>query len=405
MSIDLTPSAADIKAAQDALAHAEGESIRVPANPIHKQIIYVLGIILTVLCLSWAANVAYYFGTAFYQEQFLATILGLALALAFNAVNRHGKPHAEFSPIDFALGALGLGAAIWTAVGWEYLLQDVSYRTPEVLVLSAIILLLVLEALRRCTGWGLLSVVVGFFLYATVAHLMPDALRGKPQNPEALLVYLAFDPSALYGAPLVVGATIVIMFIWLGDLLIASGGGEFFKDIAVALMGRKRAGPAKICVVGSALFGTISGSAVSNVAGGVFTILMMKRSGTPRATPARSGGRPDWRPAHAAGDGCRIPDGRVHRDAVFHDCTARLFLRCLLPGLYAVDLIAGRQFGPQRSSRRPRRSCAKVGISVRSPFSSSPCSLGSSPEVAAISSSLVFVASCSVATRKTTDDR
>ena len=70
------------------------------------------------------------------------------------------------------------------------------------------------------------------------------------------------------------------MFIWLGDLLIRSGGGEFFKDIAVALMGRKRAGPAKICVVGSALFGTISGSAVSNVASvGVFTIPMMKRSG------------------------------------------------------------------------------------------------------------------------------
>ena len=109
---------------------------------------------------------------------------------------------------------------------------------------------------------------------------MPEAIRGKPQIPEALLVYLAFDPSALYGTPLVVGTTIVIMFIWLGDLLIASGGGEFFKDIAVAMMGRKRAGPAKICVVGSALFGTISGSAVSNVASvGVFTIPMMKRAG------------------------------------------------------------------------------------------------------------------------------
>jgi TRAP transporter 4TM/12TM fusion protein len=138
----------------------------------------------------------------------------------------------------------------------------------------------VLEGLRRATGWGLLSVVLGFFAYSTIAHLMPEALRGKPQNPEGLLVYLAFDPSALYGTPLVVGATIVIMFIWLGDLLIRSGGGEFFRDIAVAMMGRKRAGPAKICVVGSGLFGMISGSAVSNVASvGVFTIPMMKRAG------------------------------------------------------------------------------------------------------------------------------
>jgi TRAP transporter 4TM/12TM fusion protein len=158
--------------------------------------------------------------------------------------------------------------------------MDVSYRTPETLVLSA-----------SCWSWcwrgcaaplaGACSASsFGFFAYATIAHLMPESLRGKPQNPEALLVYLAFDPSALYGTPLVVGSTIVIMFIWLGDLLLRSGGGDFFKDIAVAMMGRKRAGPAKICVVGSALFGMISGSAVSNVVSvGVFTIPMMKRTG------------------------------------------------------------------------------------------------------------------------------
>ena len=75
----------------------------------------MIGAVLTVLCLGWAVNVPYYFGTAFYQEQFLATVLGLALALAFNAVDWHGKPHAKFSPVDLALGALGLGAALWTA--------------------------------------------------------------------------------------------------------------------------------------------------------------------------------------------------------------------------------------------------------------------------------------------------
>ena len=274
------PTPEEIKAAQDVLAKAEGESVREPTHPLHKHLVYGLGVLLTVICLGWVANVPYYFGTAFYQEQFLATVLGLALALAFNAVDWRGTPHARFAPFDFALGRVGLGAALWIAVRWDELLQDVSYRTPETLILSAIMLLLVLEGLRRCTGWGLLSVVLGFFFYATVAHLMPDAIRGKPQNPEGLLVYLAFDPSALYGSPIVVGATIVIMFVWLGEMLIRAGGGEFFKDIAVALMGRKRGGPAKICVVGSALFGMISGSAVSNVASvGVFTIPMMKRTG------------------------------------------------------------------------------------------------------------------------------
>jgi TRAP transporter 4TM/12TM fusion protein len=280
MSTDRPASNADIEAAQDALAQAEGESVRVPANAVHKRLVIVFGVAVTAVCLGWVGQVPYYFGTAFYQEQFLATVLGLALALVFNALDRHGKPHATFAPIDMTLGLIGLCAAAWIAWRWDILLMDVSYRTPETLILSGIMMVLVLEGLRRATGWGLLSVVFGFFLYATIAHLMPEALRGKPQDPEALLVYLAFDPSALYGTPIVVGSTIVIMFIWLGDLLIRSGGGEFFRDIAMALMGRKRAGPAKICVVGSALFGMISGSAVSNVASvGVFTIPMMKRAG------------------------------------------------------------------------------------------------------------------------------
>ena len=280
MSTSIEPTADEIKAAQDALAHAEGESVREPADPIHRLLVRWLGIVLTLMCLSWAANVPYYLGTAFYLEQFLSVSLGTAIALAYNAVDRHGKPHGRFSPVDAALGFLGLGATIWTAIRWDDLLQDVSYRTPETLILSVIMVVLILEGLRRCTGWGLLSVIFGFFVYAMFAHLMPEAIRGKPQEPEALLIYLAFDPSALYGSPLVVGSTIVIMFVWLGEVLIRSGGGEFFKDIAVAAMGRKRGGPAKICVVGSALFGMISGSAVSNVASvGVFTIPMMKRTG------------------------------------------------------------------------------------------------------------------------------
>jgi len=280
MSTDRQASSADIEAAQNAIAHAEGESVRMPTDATHKWLVAVFGVALTGICLAWVGQIPYYFGTAFYQEQFLASVLGLALALVYNALDHRGKPHVRFSPVDMVLGLIGLCTAAWIAFRWDILLMDVSYRTPETLVLSGIMLVLVLEGLRRATGWGLLSVVFGFFLYATVAHLMPEALRGKPQDPQALLVYLAFDPSALYGTPIVVGSTIVIMFIWLGDLLVRSGGGEFFKDIALAMMGRKRAGPAKICVVGSALFGMISGSAVSNVASvGVFTIPMMKRTG------------------------------------------------------------------------------------------------------------------------------
>jgi TRAP transporter 4TM/12TM fusion protein len=269
-----------IAAAADALAHGEGESVQEPSDPVHRRLTHILGAALTATCLAWAGELPYHLRLELYREQFLAVVLGLGLALAFVALSWRGKPHARLSPVDLGLAAVALGAGVWIAVGYEHLLQDVSYRTPEIMALSAVVVLAVLEGLRRCTGWALLGVVLGFLAYALMAHLMPLALRGKAQSPEALLVYLGFDPSAVFGTPLVVGTTIVIMFLWLGEVLIRSGGGDFFKDIAMAAMGRRRGGPAKICVVGSGLFGMISGSAVSSVAAvGVFTIPMMKRTG------------------------------------------------------------------------------------------------------------------------------
>ncbi len=167
-----------------------------------------------------------------------------------------------------------------------------------------------------------------------------------------------------------VGSTIVIMFIWLGDLLIRSGGGEFFKDIAVALMGRKRAGPAKICVVGSALFGTISGSAVSNVASvGVFTIPMMKRTGY----SARDAGAIE---AVGSTGGQLMPPvmgAAAFLMAEFIEVPyAEVALAAAIPavlyyfGLYAqVDLIAGKGKFERLNETIPLvpRCCATAGIS------------------------------------------
>ena len=90
------------------------------------------------------------------------------------------------------------------------------------------------------------------------------------------------DVNGILGLPLAVAATIVIAFLIFGHLLNASGGSRFFTEIAMLSMGRFRGGPAKIAVVGSALFGSVSGSAVANVvATGVVTIPMIKRSGYP----------------------------------------------------------------------------------------------------------------------------
>jgi TRAP transporter 4TM/12TM fusion protein len=243
-----------------------------------------LGATLTVVCVAWALNVASYLGFAFYTEQVLVLTLGLAVGVVFLSFSWRGTPHAGPVPwIDALLGTLAVAIGCWISFQYQRLLDDVPYYTPEIVALSVLIVPLVLEALRRCTGWALLLVVIAFMGYALIAHLAPLAVRGRPAELVPLLTYLAFDTNAMLGSPLKVGVEVVILFLWMGDALIRAGGGEFFIDLAKSLLGRKRGGPAKICVVGSGLFGMISGSAVSNVASiGPLTIPMMLRTGYSR---------------------------------------------------------------------------------------------------------------------------
>ena len=114
------------------------------------------------------------------------------------------------------------------------------------------------------------------------ANTCPGVLAGLPVPVPRLAYYLVWDPGSMLGLPVMVAATIVIAFVFFGNLLFASGGSAFFTDIALTLMGRYRGGSAKIAVTASCLFGMISGSAVSNVASvGVLTIPLMRRGGYP----------------------------------------------------------------------------------------------------------------------------
>jgi len=153
-------------------------------------------------------------------------------------------------------------------------------RTIETLIIGFIVVLTVLEALRRATGYALLGVVIGFFVFALVGHLVPGPMRSLEVGWNELITDLGLDAGAAYGTPLQIGAEVVVPFIFFGQLLLRTGGGEFFTDLAMAGFGRRRGGAAKISVVASALFGSISGSATSNVAStGVITIPLMRRSG------------------------------------------------------------------------------------------------------------------------------
>ena len=148
------------------------------------------------------------------------------------------------------------------------------------MVLGMITTLLVLEATRRTAGMAMPLVAIGFILYGFIGPYMPGILNhpGIPLNQFIGMNYLFTE--GIFGVPLGVSASFVIIFIIFGAFLEDSGGGKLFIDLACAFFGSVRGRPAKIAIFSSGLFGTISGSAVANVVGtGTFTIPMMKRIG------------------------------------------------------------------------------------------------------------------------------
>ena len=231
--------------------------------------------------MAWSADVFQLLGLALFIEQFLAAMLALALGLVFlHYPMRRGTERTSLPWYDAVAVIAGLAAGAYTSI----LFPDISDRlneTPlDTLIISTILVVLSIEGLRRTAGYSLLIIVMVFVIYALIGHLVPGELQTREVAPRDLLTYLGLDSNALLGLPMVVGTTIVLTFIFFGQLLVKSGGSNFFNDISLVVMGRYRGGSAKIAITASSLFGSVSGVAVSNiVATGVITIPLMKRAG------------------------------------------------------------------------------------------------------------------------------
>ena len=222
----------------------------------------------------WGLDLPAKLGWQIYQEQFIAALLGLALAIAFLR---------RVSVSNLVLAALGALAGLWLAVRYPPLQADVIGHPVESLLLSVVLLVLTMEACRRSAGVALTVVFAFFFAWALVGHLLPGMLQTRQVGLSRLLPYLALDTSSMLGQALIIAATTVIAFMFFGRVLQACGGADFFTDISTSLFGRYRGGTGKVEVVASALFGTISGSAVANVMStGIITIPNMKKAGYPR---------------------------------------------------------------------------------------------------------------------------
>ncbi|MGH8741261.1 MAG: TRAP transporter permease, partial [Burkholderiales bacterium] len=228
-------------------------------------------------------------GLVLFAEQFAAGAYGIGLALTFLRF-RFRKRHIEetgqgggLHPVpwyDWLLAGASLALLGYVTVFFPHLTAISGTLTPEIMILSVAITALTLEATRRTIGWSLVIILLALAGYVLLGHLVPGRMQTREVAAGDMLAYLNMDNNGLLGIILQITVIVIIPFVLMGQLLMRSGGSNFFNDAAIALMGRYRGGPAKMAVVGSSLFGMVSGIAAANtVAVGVVTIPLMKRSG------------------------------------------------------------------------------------------------------------------------------
>ncbi|MFV0334936.1 MAG: TRAP transporter permease [Tropicimonas sp.] len=208
----------------------------------------------------------------------------VAVVLLVEPLSSHSPvPERMASLVDAVLVAvcLGLAAYYWfDSYRFQTRMQYVDDVYPRDLLALFAGLAVLLEGVRRQVGWPLLSVVGAFLAYGFFGQHLPSFLSFSGFSLDELAEILAMQTVGIFDVPAQVGLDIIVFFVVFGAVFSMTGGGSVFMDIAFRLVGNLNGGAAKSAIVGSAMFGTVSGSAVANVTTtGVLTIPLMMRSG------------------------------------------------------------------------------------------------------------------------------
>jgi TRAP transporter 4TM/12TM fusion protein len=154
------------------------------------------------------------------------------------------------------------------------------YAIPIELIIGTIGILLLLEATRRAIGLPLVIIAICFLLFSYFGQYAPDIISHGGLSLKRLVGFQWFDQEAIFGIPIGVSVDFIFLFVLFGALLETAGGGKYFLDLAIAMVGKMRGGPAKAAILGSGMTGLISGSSIANtVTTGTFTIPIMKKTG------------------------------------------------------------------------------------------------------------------------------
>ncbi|MBN2394852.1 MAG: TRAP transporter fused permease subunit [Candidatus Atribacteria bacterium] len=207
-------------------------------------------------------------------------ILGISLALLAYPYGKSNQENEKIFLWDLFLIAVIIVANVNTFFKAMQIYMVPGTASTFDLIIGSLLILVILDAARRSVGWAIPIFVVLLFIYIFVGPKMTGIWRLPGLSWKFVINSVYFSPLGIYGSITGMSATFIAMFIIFGSLISGAGGGKTFIDIALALTGRYRGGPAKTAVVSSALFGSISGSGVANVVvTGNYTIPLMKRLG------------------------------------------------------------------------------------------------------------------------------
>jgi TRAP transporter 4TM/12TM fusion protein len=201
------------------------------------------------------------------------THLLFALTLTF-LLYRWNSSQGTPGILDYALIALGAAPILYLFLNYSYIVERIFYVDdlyPADIFMGVVLTLVIIEATRRVIGWALPLTAIIFLAYGLLLARL---------EPMRLLDQLYMTTEGIFGIPLAVSASYVLIFVMFGSFMERTGTGQLFMDFAMALTGHTAGGPGKVSVFSSSLFGTISGSAVANVmVDGPIAIPLMKRTG------------------------------------------------------------------------------------------------------------------------------
>ena len=255
---------------------------------VHLKIVAGIAIIWSLFQLWYASPFPFWFNIGMFKGLPARAIhLGFALLLAFLIFpfSRSKK----ISIIDILISIIATFCCLYIYFFYDQLVDRGGillkitlgkYIIPVELIIGATGILILLEATRRVIGIPLVIIAVCFLLFSYFGKYAPEIISHGGLSLKRLVGFQWFDQEAIFGIPIGVSVDFIFLFVLFGALLETAGGGQYFLNLAFAMVGKMRGGPAKAAILGSGMTGMISGSSVANtVTTGTFTIPIMKKTG------------------------------------------------------------------------------------------------------------------------------